>query len=169
MLYNIAFCDFSRKSYYTINSEINIGPQQLRTVRCHFINIDICRENGPHEFNIVLCASDGYIQTAFNIQLTGIAPEMVVDKPTFPELWGKIQSIMGSGLLIVHNAPFDMGVLAQCLNDYNIEWQPFTYYACTCVMGRACYPNLKDHKLNTLCEYLQLDPDHQNAASDSRA
>ncbi len=105
----------------------------------------------------------------FNIQLTGSTPEMVADKPTFPELWEKIQPIMDSGLLIAHNAPFDMGVLAQCLNNYRIEWQPFTYYACTCVMGRACYPNLNNHKLNTLCEYLQLDLDHHNAGSDSRA
>ena len=105
----------------------------------------------------------------FNIQLTGITPEMVADKPTFPELWVKIEPIMNSGLLIAHNAPFDMGVLAQCLNDYHIEWQPFTYYACTCVMGRACYPNLNNHKLNTLCEYLHLDLDHHNAGSDSRA
>jgi len=105
----------------------------------------------------------------FNIQLTGITPKMVAGKPTFRELWEKIEPVMNSGLLIAHNAPFDMGVLAQCLNDYRIEWQPFTYYACTCVMGRACYPNLNNHKLNTLCEYLQLDLDHHNAVSDSHA
>ena len=106
---------------------------------------------------------------AFNIQLTGITPEMVADKPTFPELWGTIEPIMNSGLLIAHNAPFDMGVLTQCLNDYHIDWQPYIYYACTCVMGRACYPNLNNHKLNTLCEYLQLELDHHCAGSDSRA
>lgn len=105
----------------------------------------------------------------FNIQLTGITPEMVADKPTFPVLWEEIRPLMDSGLLIAHNAPFDMGVLAQCLNDYRIEWQPFTYYACTCVMGRTCYPNLNNHKLNTLCDHLQLELDHHNAGSDSRA
>lgn len=105
----------------------------------------------------------------FNINLTGITPNMVADQPTFPQLWEKIAPVMGSGLLIAHNAPFDMSVLAQCLSAYQIEWQPFTYYACTCVMGRACYPSLENHKLNTLCEYLGLDLDHHNAGSDSRA
>ena len=105
----------------------------------------------------------------FNIQLTGITPAMVADKPAFPELWERIAPVMGSGLLVAHNAPFDMGVLAKCLNDYQIEWQPYTYYACTCVMGRACYPDLSNHKLNTLCAYLQFDLDHHNAGSDSRA
>ncbi|MEA4889742.1 MAG: 3'-5' exonuclease [Clostridiaceae bacterium] len=105
----------------------------------------------------------------FNIQLTGITPRMVADQPTFPELWEKIEPFMNSGLLVAHNAPFDMRVLAQCLNDYRIEWQPFTYYACTCMMGRVCYPDLENHKLNTLCDYLRLDLDHHDACSDSRA
>lgn len=106
---------------------------------------------------------------AFNIRLTGITPEMVADQPAFPKLWEKIAPVMGSGLLIAHNAPFDMSVLARCLNDYEIEWQPFAYYACTCVMGRACYPKLQNHKLNTLCDYLNLNLDHHNAGSDSHA
>lgn len=105
----------------------------------------------------------------FNIQLTGITPKMVADQPTFPQLWEKIAEVMGSGLLIAHSAPFDMGVLSQCLSAYQIEWQPFTYYACTCVMGRACYPDLENHKLNTLCDHLGITLDHHNAGSDSRA
>lgn len=105
----------------------------------------------------------------FNIRLTGITPKMVTDQPTFLQLWEKIEQIMGSGLLIAHNAPFDMGVLAKCLNAYQIEWQPFTYYACTCDMGRVCYPKLNNHKLDTLCDYLGFELDHHNAGSDSRA
>lgn len=106
---------------------------------------------------------------SFNVQLTGITQKMVSDQPTFPQLWESIAPVMGSGLLIAHNAPFDMSVLAQCLSAYNIEWQPYTYYACTCAMGRAIYPELNNHKLNTLCAYLDFDLDHHHAGSDSRA
>lgn len=105
----------------------------------------------------------------FNIRLTGIAPENVAGKPTFPELWHEIAPIMDSGLLIAHNASFDINVLAKCFYYYDINWYPFTYYACTCTMGRVCYPNLGNHKLNTLCDYLGIPLDHHNAASDSRA
>lgn len=105
----------------------------------------------------------------FNMQLTGITPEMVADQPTFPELWEIIAPVMDSGLLIAHNAPFDMGVLACCLHHYRIQWQPIARYACTCAMGRTCYPNLRNHKLSTLCAYLQLDLQHHHAGSDSRA
>ncbi|MPM75853.1 DNA polymerase III PolC-type [bioreactor metagenome] len=76
---------------------------------------------------------------------------------------------MGSGLLIAHNAPFDMSVLAKCLCHYQISWRPYTYYACTCNMGRFCFPELTNHKLNTLCDYFDIDLHHHNAGSDSRA
>lgn len=105
----------------------------------------------------------------FNIQLTGITPEMVEGQPNFGGLWETIGPIMDSGLLIAHNAPFDMGVLGKCLRRYDIDWHPTVHYACTCRMGRACLPFLPNHKLNTLCDYLGITLDHHNAGSDSRA
>ena len=57
----------------------------------------------------------------FNIQLTGIDKYTVADAPSFPELWPKIEPVMSSGIIVAHNAVFDMGVLKKCLNDYGIE------------------------------------------------
>lgn len=105
----------------------------------------------------------------FNIQLTGITPELAAKAPAFPELWAEIEPLMSSGILVAHSAPFDMGVLAKCLGAYGIDWRSFASYACTCAMGRVCYPELSNHKLNTLCAYLELNLDHHNAGSDSRA
>lgn len=105
----------------------------------------------------------------FNIQLTGITPEMAAQAPTFGVLWPRIQSILSSGMLIAHNAPFDMCVLAKCLRAYGISWQSSTDYACTCQMGRRCFPELPNHRLNTLCAYLNISLDHHQAASDSHA
>ena len=105
----------------------------------------------------------------FNIELTGITPELVADAPTFPELWSELEPLMDSGLLVAHNAPFDMSVLAKCLRHYNIRWHPRVEYACTCRMGRRLLPHLPNHKLNTLCDYLEISLDHHHAGSDSRA
>ena len=60
----------------------------------------------------------------FNIELTGITPEMAAGTPTFPELWDKLGPLMDSGLLAAHNAPFDLSVLAKCLRDYGVRWRP---------------------------------------------
>ena len=106
---------------------------------------------------------------SFNIALTGITPEMTAHKPPFPSLWREIEPLMNSGLLIAHNAPFDMSVLAKCLRDYGISWRPTVPYACTCQMSRRLLPQLPNHRLNTLCQYLGLELDHHRAGSDSRA
>ena len=105
----------------------------------------------------------------FNIQLTGITPEMVEGKPNFPALWQEIGPILDSGLLVAHNAPFDMSVLAKCLRGYGIYWRDTVPYACTCQMSRRLLPELPNHKLNTLSDYLGLDLDHHHAGSDSLA
>lgn len=105
----------------------------------------------------------------FNIQLTGITPGMAAESPTFEELWPIIEPLMSSGLLIAHNAPFDMSVLSKCLAAYCIRWKPQADYACTCQIGRRCYPNLPNHRLNTMCAYLGIQLDHHQAGSDSRA
>ena len=105
----------------------------------------------------------------FNIDLTGITPESVADAPTFPELWRELEPMMSGGLLIAHNAPFDMSVLAKCLLDYGVLWRPTAHYACTCQMGRRLLPELPNHKLNTICDYLGVELDHHHAGSDSRA
>ena len=105
----------------------------------------------------------------FNIKLTGITPGMVEDAPTFAELWEKIGSIMESGILIAHNAPFDMGVLSKCLLHYGIETKEEFTYACTCRMAKKCMPFLPSHRLNNVSEHLGITLSHHDASSDSRA
>lgn len=105
----------------------------------------------------------------FNIQLTGISAEDVQDAPNFSQLWEQIEPMMASGVLVAHNAPFDMGVLAKCLRAYGISWKAQVQYACTCAMGRKCYPAFPNHKLNTMCAYLNIGLDHHRADSDSTA
>ena len=105
----------------------------------------------------------------FNIELTGISPADVADSPSFCELWQIIKPVMRSGILVAHNAPFDMGVLAKCIRDYRILSDPYMQYACTCRMAKRAFPSLPNHRLNTLCDELGIELDHHNAASDSIA
>lgn len=105
----------------------------------------------------------------FNVELTKITPEMVAHEPTFPQLWETIRPILEQGVLVAHNAPFDMSVLAKCLRDYGIRWRPSVPYACTCQMSRRLLPQLPNHRLNTLCDFLGLELDHHRAGSDSLA
>ena len=104
----------------------------------------------------------------FNTMLTGISEESVRNAPSFPEVWEKIEPFMSGGLLVAHNAQFDMGVLKKCLLAYEIEWKPCAHYICTVQMGRRLLPGIS-HKLNDLCDYYGIALDHHKADSDSRA
>ena len=104
----------------------------------------------------------------FNIKLTGIDEYTVADAPAFPELWAKIEPLFSSGILVAHNASFDMNVLKKCLHDYGIRWKDSADYCCTVQMGRRLLPGIS-HKLNDMCEHYGICLDHHQADSDSRA
>ena len=122
----------------------------------------------------------------FNIQLTGISEETVKDSPTFPQVWQEIseetvkdsptfpqvwqeiEPYMSSGMIVAHNAVFDLSVLKKCLRDYDIQWKPYVRYVCTGQTGRRLLPGIS-HKLNDMCDYYGIALDHHKASSDSRA
>ena len=104
----------------------------------------------------------------FNTSLTGIDEKMVKDSPTFPQIWSQIEPLMTEGLLVAHNAVFDMGVLKKCLQHYGIAWKKSVPYLCTVQIGRRMLPGMS-RKLNVLCDYYGIPLDHHQAASDSRA
>ena len=104
----------------------------------------------------------------FNTMLTGINEETVFDAPTFPEVWEQIEPLMSSGILVAHNAAFDMCVLRKCIDSYEIEWKPFVRGICTVVMGRSLLPGIS-HRLNDMCDYYGICLNHHQADSDSRA
>lgn len=104
----------------------------------------------------------------FNTRLTGISEGTVMGAPTFPELWERIEPLFSSGLLVAHNAVFDMGVLKKCLRDYGIDWRSYVRYICTVQMGRRLLPGIS-HKLNDMCDYYGICLNHHKADSDSRA
>ena len=75
---------------------------------------------------------------------------------------------MEKGVLVAHNATFDLSVLRSCLTAYGIKWKDTVKYLCTVQMGKKLLPDMS-HKLNVMCEHYKISLDHHNAASDSHA
>ena len=105
----------------------------------------------------------------FNVMLTGITPEAVSAAPTFDKVWETIGPVMQSGVLVAHNAPFDMSVLSKCLRAYCIDAPAILPYLCTVQLGRRAYPRLENHRLDTLCCGLDIPLEHHRADSDALA
>ncbi len=102
------------------------------------------------------------------IDIHGIRPEEVEHKPTFDELWPAIYNDHLKGkIVIAHNAPFDIGVLRGSLTHYNLDWPSFQY-ACTVRIARKVWPNLYNHKLNTVGKFLGITFAHHQALDDAQ-
>ena len=104
----------------------------------------------------------------FNTRLTGIDEYAVRDAPNFPALWPRIEPLLRSGVLVAHNAAFDLRVLRCCIREYDIEWKHSADYLCTVQVGRRLLPDVS-HKLDDLCRYYCIDLKHHHAGSDSHA
>ena len=104
----------------------------------------------------------------FNTKLTGISEATVAGAPNFAQLWPRLEPVLSSGVLVAHNAGFDVGVLRKCLLDYGIVWRPTVRGLCTVIMGRSLLPGIS-HKLNDMCAFYHIDLNHHRADSDSHA
>lgn len=110
-------------------------------------------------------------ETSFDnmdLRVTGIVGKSLMIAPTFPDLWKKIEKYMDEGILVSHNALYDLGVLKNCLNHYGIKWKKSVDYLCTLEIGRELVPDIGSD-LSDICSRCNAALIHRNAASDSRA
>ena len=135
--------------------------------RMSAVGITVMEEGEITEEYYTLVNPETFFDT-FNISLTGIHPAAVQDAPTFPDVWEKIEPLMSNGILVAHNAVFDLGVLRRCLKHYEIPWKKYARYLCTVQMGRKVLPGMS-HKLNVLSDYYGIPLEHHIASSDSHA
>lgn len=103
-----------------------------------------------------------------NIRIHGIRERMVANEPTFDEIWRSLRQTVCGSVLVCHNAMFDTAVLCACLNYYQLPL-PDCAYVCTVKVSQRVWPELVNHKLNTVSEALGIPLNHHEAGSDAQA
>ena len=116
----------------------------------------------------VLIKPDPFEFNEYNSKINGITPEMVWDKPTFDKYWDELRPYIENKMVIAHNASFDVHVLCTTHNHFEIEI-PEISYLCTVELSQKAYPDLPNHKLNSLAEALGIDFNHHRAYDDAYA
>lgn len=101
-------------------------------------------------------------------EVNGIYPEDVLDKEELPYFFEEIKKRIQGALVFAHNANFDMGVLGDGLDLYDLPLIPFKY-GDTVPLSRVLWKDLDNHKLNTVAEHLGFDFHHHQALDDARA
>jgi len=63
-----------------------------------------------------------------NMSIHHITPQMVEDAPTFPSVWNDIKHFFENGIVIAHNATFDLRVISKTLASYGYCSPKFFVY-----------------------------------------
>jgi DNA polymerase III subunit epsilon len=103
-----------------------------------------------------------------NVMVHGIRPADVEDAPEFCEIWDDVLPFLIETAAIAHNAGFDKGVLRAVLDTYGLEW-PDAEWFCTLAMARAAWPQLPNHRLDSVAAHCGFDFRHHDAGEDARA
>ncbi len=102
------------------------------------------------------------------MKVNGIHPEDVAQEDPFPAFWKEIAQRLEGSIVFAHNARFDMGVLASAIATYDLPDIHFRY-GDTVLLSRKLWPDMVNHKLNTVAEELGFDFTHHQALDDARA
>jgi DNA polymerase-3 subunit epsilon len=103
-----------------------------------------------------------------NIAIHGIRPEMVADAPEWGELWEEIAAAIDGAPVVAHNAAFDLSVLRRGLDLYELAY-PELEYLCSCKLAREIWPELPNHRLDTVCGHIGYHFNHHRAGDDAAA
>ncbi|MBL4560882.1 MAG: 3'-5' exoribonuclease [Labilibaculum sp.] len=103
-----------------------------------------------------------------NVSIHGITEEDVRNEPSFNFIWEEVENYLHGEMVIAHNASFDVSVLRACLETYGICFPEFDYM-CTVQISRNIWPNMPNHKLNTMANLFNIPLRHHDALEDTLA
>lgn len=107
--------------------------------------------------------------SATTIELTGITDDMVENAPEIEEVLNDFKEFIEDHTLVAHNASFDIGFL-------NVGFRNIALGSVknpvidTLELARFLYPELKNHRLDTLCNHFSIElTQHHRAIYDAEA
>lgn len=103
---------------------------------------------------------------SINVMIHGITKEDVKDAPTFDTVWETLHPLLKDKMVIAHNASFDFSVLRSTLDTYRITYPDLEYH-CSVIIAKRTWPDLPNHKLNSVADHLGIRFHHHNAIEDA--
>ena len=103
-----------------------------------------------------------------NIRVHGIVAADVRDKPGFGEAVAEFLPDLSRGLILAHNASFDIGVLRASLQAWGLP-VPALRYLCTVQIARRVFPDPEGCGLGKVARRLGIRFEHHDAGEDAYA
>ncbi len=101
-------------------------------------------------------------------ELTGINNDMVEDSPNIKTILPQFLEFVGDNIVVAHNAEFDCGFIKSNCRRLGLQFN--NGIIDTLPLARFLFPELKKHKLNILCDHLNISlENHHRAVDDAKA
>lgn len=105
----------------------------------------------------------------FNTRIHGLTEKDTHNARNFKEVWSEIDKKIGSLPIVAHNNVFERGCLKAAHQMYQMYYPNYSIH-CTCQGSRKVFPDLENHKLNTVAAHCGFDlTNHHNALADAEA
>jgi DNA polymerase III epsilon subunit family exonuclease len=102
-------------------------------------------------------------------RLTGITNQMVAKSPRFAEVADELIDFIGNGVIVAHNAHFDINFINSEINRV-YDKRLFNLRLCTLQLSRRLFSGLHNYKLHTVANHLGVDlEDRHRARGDALA
>jgi len=103
-----------------------------------------------------------------NIRVHGILPADVANEPSFAEVMTPYLADLSGGVILAHNATFDIGVLRSSLRRAGLAIPTLTYL-CTVQIARRVFPAPEGCGLGKVARRLGITFEHHDAGEDAYA
>lgn len=101
----------------------------------------------------------------FNIKIHGITPEMVSGAYRLEAVLTWLCKIL-DGQIVVSHSSFDSSAIRLACESFGMN-EPSCFWADSCEVARDVWPDLRNHKLKTICKKLKFDFQHHDAFEDA--
>lgn len=146
----------------------DIETTGLKPELCKIIEIGAVRIKNLQIIEAFNIMCDPEEPIPYNItQLTGIDDEMVKNQPKINEALSEFFKFAGSAPLIAHNASFDAAFISCHAKKCGMSVK--NTIVDTLSLSRSLYPDLKNHKLDTVTGFLNISLENHHRASDDAA
>ena len=103
------------------------------------------------------------------IEVHGLTHLDVLNAPEFPAIAPEfLARVNRVEFVVAHNAEFDIGHLRETMDHFGLA-RPAFDYLCTCKLARRVWPELPNHRLDTVAAHIGIEFRHHHAQADAEA
>lgn len=102
-------------------------------------------------------------------EITGISDADVANAPPFEDVAEEVYALLGSGVTVAHNYPFDLAFLTAAFQKLGWGWPEPIAEIDTVDLSIKHFSNERTHKLSDLCSRMGVSLDNAHRATDDAA